>query len=222
VLLVEDDQMLGRAVQTGLRQEGHAVDWVRDGSSALAALRAHDYGAVVLDLGLPRLDGLQVLRELRSHNDPTPVVIVTARDAVEQRIAGLDAGADDYMVKPFDLDELCARLRSVARRATGRAVAVLAVGGVRLDTSSRRCTLQGEPVELTAREYTLVEYLMERAGRIVPKSELEGAVFEWDREVGSNVVEVYISQVRRKLGRRFIVTRRGLGYSVEGAPALDA
>jgi two-component system, OmpR family, response regulator QseB len=221
LLLVEDDAMLGKALAAGLRQQGHAVDWVRDGSEGLAAALAHDYGAVLLDLGLPRADGLDVLRRLRGRGRRTPVIVVTARDAVEQRIAGLDAGADDYIVKPFDLDELAARLRSVTRRAWGSASGELVAGDVRLDTAARRCTLAGVTVELTAREYMMLEVLMTRAGRIVTRSELEEAVFDWSREVESNVVEVYISQLRRKLGRDFIVTRRGLGYAVE-APEPSA
>jgi two-component system, OmpR family, response regulator QseB len=217
VLLVEDDVMLGKAVQSGLRLEGYGVDWVRDGSSALAALAAHEYGAVLLDLGLPRHDGMEVLARMRARGHATPVLIVTARDAVEDRIAGLDAGADDYVLKPFDLYELSARLRSVVRRANGRAHRSLTVGAVTLDTVAQRCTLGAQAVELTAREYRLVEYLMERAGRIVAKAELEQALFEWEREVESNVIEVFVSQVRRKLGREFIVTRRGLGYAVDAA-----
>jgi two-component system, OmpR family, response regulator QseB len=215
VLLVEDDVMLGKAMQSGLRLEGHGVDWVSDGSSALAALATHEYSAVLLDLGLPRQSGMAVLKQMRANRNTTPVLIVTARDAIEDRISGLDAGADDYVLKPFDLDELSARLRSVVRRTNGRSDRRLVVGAVTLDTVAKRCTLGTERVELTSREYTLVEYLMERAGRIVPKAELEQALFDWDRESDSNVVEVFISQVRRKLGRDFITTRRGLGYSVE-------
>jgi two-component system, OmpR family, response regulator QseB len=215
VLLVEDDVMLGKAMQSGLRLEGHGVDWVSDGSSALAALATHEYSAVLLDLGLPRQSGMAVLKQMRANRNTTPVLIVTARDAIEDRISGLDAGADDYVLKPFDLDELSARLRSVVRRTNGRSDRQLVVGAVTLDTVAKRCTLGTEPIELTSREYMLVEYLMERAGRIVPKAELEQALFDWNRESDSNVVEVFISQVRRKLGRDFITTRRGLGYSVE-------
>jgi DNA-binding response OmpR family regulator len=215
VLLVEDDAMLGRAVQRGLHLEGYGVDWVRDGSAALAALATHDYGAVLLDLGLPSHDGLDVLTQFRKRGNTTPVLIVTARDAVESRIEGLNAGADDYLLKPFDLDELLARLRSIVRRANGRADRNLVVGAVTLDTVARRCVVDSHPVELTAREYSLVEYLMDRVDRIVTKAELEQALFDWTREVESNAIEVFVSQVRRKLGRDFIVTRRGLGYSVE-------
>jgi two-component system, OmpR family, response regulator QseB len=222
LLLVEDDAMLAKAMVGGLRLRGHAVDWVDDADKAVSAALAHDYGAVLLDLGLPSADGLDVLRSLRKRGWRAPVIVITARDAVEQRIAGLDAGADDYLLKPFDLDELAARLRSVSRRALGHAAAELVSGAVRLDTSARRCTRAGELVELTAREYLMLETLMTRAGRIVTRSELEDNAFDWSREVDSNVVEVYVSQLRRKLGRGFIVTRRGLGYAVEGGGSADS
>jgi two-component system, OmpR family, response regulator QseB len=215
LLLVEDDKMLGESVQIGLQLDGYAVDWVRDGDSARQAALTHDYGALLLDLGLPGRDGLDVLRGLRAHGNTTPVLIVTARDNVGQRIAGLDAGADDYILKPFDLDELSARVRAVTRRRHGHADVMLAVGDVVIDTGARRATLAGLAVDLTAREYTIAAYLMARAGRVVTRSELEEALYEWNHEVSSNAVEVFVSQLRRKLGRRFISTRRGLGYCVE-------
>lgn len=215
LLLVEDDKMLGESVQIGLEQDGYAVDWVRDGEAARQAALSHSYAAVLLDLGLPGRDGLDVLRCLRARGNTTAVLIITARDRIGERIAGLDAGADDYILKPFDLDELSARVRAVARRLHGRADGVLSAGGVRLDTGARRVTVNGLVVELTAREYALVAFMMERAGRIVTRGDLEEALFQWNREVASNAVEVYISQVRRKLGRDFIRTRRGLGYCVE-------
>jgi DNA-binding response OmpR family regulator len=166
-------------------------------------------------LGLPGRDGLDVLRGLRARGNTTPVLIVTARDNVGQRIAGLDAGADDYILKPFDLDELSARVRAVTRRRNGHADVMLAVGDVVIDTGARRATLAGLAVDLTAREYTIASYLMARAGRVVTRSELEEALYEWNHEVSSNAVEVFVSQLRRKLGRQFISTRRGLGYCVE-------
>jgi two-component system, OmpR family, response regulator QseB len=218
LLLVEDDKMLGESVQIGLQLDGYAVDWVRDGDSARQAALTHDYAALLLDLGLPGppgLDGLDVLRSLRARGNTTPVLIVTARDNVGQRIAGLDAGADDYILKPFDLDELSARVRAVTRRRHGHADVMLAVGDVVIDTGARRATLAGLAVDLTAREYTIAAYLMARAGRVVTRSELEEALYEWNHEVSSNAVEVFVSQLRRKLGRRFISTRRGLGYCVE-------
>jgi two-component system, OmpR family, response regulator QseB len=215
LLLVEDDKMLGESVQIGLQLDGYAVDWVRDGESARQAALTHDYAALLLDLGLPGRDGLDVLRGLRARGNTTPVLIVTARDNVGQRIAGLDAGADDYILKPFDLDELSARVRAVTRRRHGHADVKLVVGDVVIDTAARRASLAGLAVELTAREYTIAAYLMARAGRVVTRSELEEALYEWNREVSSNAVEVFISQLRRKLGRQFISTRRGLGYCVE-------
>lgn len=215
LLLVEDDRMLGESMQIGLQQDGCAVDWVRDGEAALPAVLTHAYAAVLLDLGLPGRGGLEVLRSLRARGDATPVLIVTARDRVAERIAGLDAGADDYIVKPFDLDELAARLRAVARRRLGLADARRAVRGVVVDTAARRVTLHDEPVELTGREYAIAAFLVERAGRIVTRSELEEALYQWDHEVASNAIEVYVSQLRRKLGRDFVTTRRGLGYCVE-------
>jgi DNA-binding response OmpR family regulator len=222
VLLVEDDKMLGEAMQSGLLQKGHAVDWVRDGDAAWASARSHDYAAVLLDLGLPKRDGMQVLRGLRAHaaTQTTPVLIVTARDALTERVAGLNAGADDYILKPFDLDELDARLRAVVRRAHGRASAQLSASGVVLDVAAKRVSLQGQEVSLTALEYAVVVHLMERAGRVVSRDELETALYAWNREVGSNTVEVYVSQIRRKLGRDFIVTRRGFGYCVEAEACL--
>ena len=207
--------MLGESMQIGLEQDGYAVDWVRNGEAACQAALTHAYSALLLDLGLPGRNGLDVLRSLRAKGNIAAVLIVTARDRVQDRIAGLDAGADDYIVKPFDLDELSARVRAVTRRLHGRAKATLSVGDVRLDTGARRLSLHGVPVEVTGREYAIVAFMMERAGRIVSRIELEEALYQWDREVGSNAVEVYISQIRRKFGRDFIRTRRGLGYCVE-------
>jgi two-component system, OmpR family, response regulator QseB len=215
LLLVEDDKMLGESVQIGLQLDGYAVDWVRDGESARQAALTHDYAALLLDLGLPGRDGMDVLRSLRAKGNTTAVTISTARDNVGQRIAGLDAGADDYILKPFDLDELSARVRAVTRRRHGHADVKLVVGDVVIDTAARRASLAGLAVELTAREYTIAAYLMARAGRVVTRNELEEALYEWNREISSNAVEVFISQLRRKLGRHFISTRRGLGYCVE-------
>jgi two-component system, OmpR family, response regulator QseB len=220
LLLVEDDAMLGETVQVGLRQDGYAVDWVRDTDQADSAIRTHDYAAVLLDLGLPKRDGLDFLRAVRARAVRVPIVIVTARDSISQRIAGLDAGADDYVTKPFDLNELSARVRAVARRAQGRVQEELVTGEVRLDTAAKRCSLSGDAVELTGREYRVALFLMERMGRIVARTELEEAMFEWSREVESNAVEVYVSQLRKKLGREFITTHRGLGYCVERREAV--
>lgn len=216
LLLVEDDKMLGELVQIGLRQDGYAVDWVRDAEQGLPAALTHPYEAILLDLGLPRGDGLTLLRQLRERGHGTPVLILTARDGIAQRVAGLNAGADDYLLKPFDLDELSARIRAVVRRSQGLALGTsLAVGAVQLDVAAKRCLLEGQNVELTAREFMLLRVLMERAGRVVSRGDLESALFDWGREVDSNVIEVYVSQLRRKLGKDFIRNRRGQGYCVE-------
>jgi two-component system, OmpR family, response regulator QseB len=216
LLLVEDDRMLGESVQIGLRQDGYAVDWVRDAEQGLHAAQTHPYEAILLDLGLPRGDGLTLLRKLRQSGRTTPVLILTARDGIAQRVAGLDAGADDYLLKPFDLDELSARIRAVVRRSQGLALGTsLVSGAVELNVAAKRCLLEGQNVELTGREFMLLRVLMERAGRVVSRDDLENALYDWGREVESNAIEVYVSQLRRKLGKDFIRTRRGLGYCVE-------
>ena len=212
ILLVEDDALLGDAVQAGLKQAGHAVDWVRDGVAAEAALAAEDYAAVVLDLGLPRKGGLDVLRGLRTKKRALPVLILTARDTVEDRITGLDAGADDYLVKPFDLGELKARLRALLRRAGGQPAPVLAAAGVRLDPATRAVSCGGAPVDLSAKEYALLQALMQQSGRALSRTQLEEQLYGWGEEVGSNAVEVHIHNLRKKLGNDAIRTLRGIGY----------
>lgn len=208
--------MLGDVLQITLQQDGHAVDWVQNGFSAGTALRAQTYDMVLLDLGLPRMDGISVLKELRDSGNRTPVIVITARDALSQRVAGLDAGADDYVLKPFDLEELFARIRAVARRmlSAGRASNEVTVGTVRLNMADKRCTLAGRPVDLTGREFALLEVLMQRPGVLWSRRDIEDRLFDWGHSVESNAVEVYVSQLRRKLGRHFIRTYRGLGYSV--------
>jgi DNA-binding response OmpR family regulator len=217
LLLVEDDQMMGESLQLGLQLEGYAVDWVRNAAAARTAALTNDYGAIILDLGLPDDHGLRVLREWRARGMNTPLIVVTASDGLDQRIAGLDAGADDYVLKPFDLDELTARIRALRRRHHGRAGPLIRLGDIEIDPTARRVWRCARPVELTAREFAVALFLAERAGRVVSRGELEDALYAWSREIGSNVVEVYISQLRRKLGPGFIVTRRGLGYCVEHA-----
>jgi len=214
VLLVEDDAMIGAAAQEGLRREGHAVDWVRDGAQASAALANGVYETMLLDLGLPKRDGLTVLRELRAKRNDVPVIVITARDGVADRIAGLDAGADDYLVKPFDLDELAARIRAVARRRAGRAAAALQVGDLELDTSARRAKWKGREVALSAREFALLETLAERPGAYFTRAQLEDRVYGWGEEIGSNAVEVHIHALRRKLDPALIRNVRGMGYSL--------
>jgi two-component system response regulator QseB len=214
ILLVEDDPMIGEAVRDGLRLDGYTVDWVRDGAAAEAAIDSGDFAAMLLDLGLPRRDGLQVLKTLRARRRTTPVIVVTARDAVADRIAGLDAGADDYLVKPFDLDELAARLRALLRRSAGRPAPLVEHGPVTIDPATREVTVHGRPVALSGKEYALLVALTERPGIVLSRSQLEDRVYGWGEEVGSNAVEVHIHNLRRKLGDDVIRTVRGMGYSI--------
>lgn len=214
ILVVEDDALLGDAIQAGLKQSGYAVDWVRDGAQADHALAVEAYSAVVLDLGLPRLSGLEVLSRLRSRQSSLPVLILTARDTVEDRIQGLDTGADDYLVKPFDMGELSARLRALIRRSSGFANPVLQVNGVELDPASHRVTYQGEVVELASREFTVLEALMLNVGKVLSRAQLEDKLYAWGQEVESNTVEVHIHHLRRKLYPALIQTIRGVGYLI--------
>lgn len=214
LLLVEDDSMIGEIVLETLRAEGFAVDWVKDGVSADTALLAQSYDLVVLDLGLPKKDGLEVLRALRARKQRMPLLIVTARDAVEDRIAGLDAGADDYVLKPFDIDELLARIRAHLRRASGRAEPVYVYENVTINPSTKEVTVDGEPVILSSREWAVLEPLLARPGLILSRSQLEEKLFSWKDEVSSNAVEVYIHGLRRKLGAAIIRNVRGVGYLV--------
>lgn len=214
VLLVEDDRMIAQGLQTALRQDGHAVDWMRDGRSAGEALHSSAFDVVLLDLGLPERDGIEVLRDLRRRGDATPVIILTARDEVQDRIGGLDAGADDYIVKPFDLDEVAARMRSVRRRAAGRGDPAISHGGIRLDPATHSVEQHGIPVHLSAHEYAVLEALMERPGAIISRAQLEDRLYGWNESVESNAVEVYIHALRRKLGSGAIRTLRGVGYFI--------
>ena len=214
LLLVEDDSMIGAAAQQGLRAEGHTVDWVRDGREAELAVGNGVYDLVLLDLGLPRRDGLSILRGLRAKGENVPVLIITARDAVSDRIAGLDAGADDYLVKPFDLDELSARVRAVLRRRAGRADSVMRRGALELDTATRRVTWKGKDVALSAREYALLEALADRPGAFLTRAQLEERLYGWDEEIASNAVEVHIHALRRKLDPGVIRNVRGMGYTI--------
>ena len=214
ILLVEDDPMIGESVADGLKSEGYAVDWVRDGKEAEAAVAASPYSLVVLDLGLPRRDGLDVLKSIRERRLGVPVLVMTARDTVRDRIKGLDAGADDYLVKPFDLDELTARARALIRRAAGRAEPLIERGPLAINPATREVTWHGEPVTLSAREYALVAALAERAGLVLSRAQLEEKLYGWNEAVGSNAVEVHIHNVRKKLGDGVIRNVRGMGYTL--------
>lgn len=218
ILLVEDDELLGDGLQAGLRHCGFQADWLRDGESARVALQTDDYAAVVLDLGLPRLDGLGLLRALRGAGNATPVLVLTARDATADKVTGLDGGADDYLVKPVDLDELAARLRALIRRAGGQAAPMLSVAGIELDPAGHRVRLDGAPVDLPAKEFAILEMLMRNAGKVISRAQLESALYGWGEGVESNAVEVYIHHLRRKLGRDRIRTLRGVGYLFEKLP----
>jgi two-component system, OmpR family, response regulator len=212
VLLVEDDALLGDGVRAGLAQAGFAVDWVRDGPEALDLLEAEPIAAVVLDLGLPGLSGLTVLRRLRARRSKVPVLILTARDAVDDRVTGLDSGADDYVVKPVDLAELAARLRALIRRASGEAAPALRRGELELDPAAHRVVFRGRPVELSAREFSPLHALMLNAGRVLSREQLEERLYPWGREIESNAVEVHVHHLRRKLTPALIRTIRGVGY----------
>jgi two-component system response regulator QseB len=206
--------MIGAGVQRGLRQEGHSVDWLRDGREVAAAMAAHPYDLLLLDLGLPGRGGLEVLAELRAAGHTLPVLILTARDAVADRIRGLDSGADDYLVKPFDLDELAARVRALLRRQAGRAEPVLRLGALAFDPVARSVSRDGQPVALSARELALLEALLEQPGRPLSRAQLEARIYGWGEEVESNAVEVHIHSLRRKLGGDTIKNLRGVGYFV--------
>ena len=215
VLVVEDDALLGDAIQAGLKQSGYAVDWMKDGVSAEQALATEPYAAVVLDLGLPRLSGLEVLRRLRGRNIPIPVLILTAMDTVDDRIRGLDAGADDYLVKPFDMGELAARLRALIRRASGKTEPWLQVAGVRLDPAAHCVLYRDKQVELSAREFAVLHALMLNAGKVLSRAQLEEQLYAWGDEIESNAVEVHIHHLRRKLFPELIETIRGVGYLMQ-------
>jgi two-component system response regulator QseB len=214
ILLVEDDLMVGEAARKGLRQDGFAVDWVQDGAAAALALRQEDYALVLLDLGLPQKNGLAVLQELRAAGNKVPVLIATARDAVADRVAGLDAGADDYLIKPYDLEELSARMRALLRRQAGRVDSLIQVRDVSLNPATREVLLQGRPVVLSAREFTLLQAFLDRPGVVLSRAQLEEKLYGWDDSVDSNAIEVHIHALRKKLGSDFIKNVRGIGYLV--------
>jgi DNA-binding response OmpR family regulator len=214
ILLIEDDPHLGDGLTIGLRQAGFAVDWVRDGQAADHALQSESFDLAVLDLGLPKLSGMEVLARARSRGQALPILILTARDATGDKVAGLDAGADDYLVKPIDLDELAARVRALARRSTGRAAPLLAHGDIVLDPAAHTVTRAGLVVELSSREFSLLQMLLESAGRVLTRSQLEQSMYGWRDEPDSNALEVHIHHLRKKLGSDLIRTLRGVGYTI--------
>lgn len=215
LLLVEDDALLGDGICEGLRQAGFAVDWLRDGRAAQLALEDESHALMVLDLGLPRLSGMDLLAWLRGRGSALPVLILTARDTVQDRVQGLDSGADDYLVKPFDLEELAARIRALLRRQAGRAAPLIRHGALTLDPAAHRVTHEGKPVELSPREFTILEILLENAGRVQSRERLEQSLYGWEGEVESNALEVHVHHLRRKLGSNLIRTLRGVGYVIE-------
>ncbi|OGI47022.1 MAG: DNA-binding response regulator [Candidatus Muproteobacteria bacterium RBG_16_65_34] len=212
ILVVEDDPLLGDALRVGLRQTGFQTDWVKDGVAAELALKTEPYAAVVLDLGLPRLEGLELLRRARAAGNKVPVVVVTARDAVEDRVQGLDSGADDYVVKPVDLQELAARLRALVRRSRGEATPRLRVGPLELDPAAHRVSFRGQEIEIPPREFALLHELMRNAGRVLSREQLVQRLYAWGEEVESNAIEVHIHHLRRRLAPELIRTVRGVGY----------
>lgn len=215
ILLVEDDPMIGESVVDGLTAEGYAVDWVQDGNSALIALRTTPFSLVILDLGLPGKDGIGVLKEARSQRIHVPVLVTTARDTVADRVQGLDAGADDYLIKPYDLDELYARIRALQRRATGRSEPTITRGRLVIKPETREVTFNDEAVLLSSKEYSLLVALAERPGVVLSRGQLEEKLYNWDSTIGSNAIEVHIHHLRKKLSDDAIKTVRGVGYLLE-------
>jgi two-component system response regulator QseB len=215
ILLVEDDELLGDGLRTGLIQYGYAVDWLKDGTSADQALKTETFDLVVLDLGLPKMSGITVLQNLRARGLTMPVLILTARESVEDRVKGLDSGADDYLTKPFDLDELCARLRALQRRFSSRAEPLIVHEGITLDPAAHTVTLNGELVNVSRREFALLHKLLENAGRVLSRELLTQSLYGWGEDVDSNALEVHIHNLRKKFGQEFIHTIRGIGYMID-------
>lgn len=219
LILVEDDPLLGEGLQTALRRSGYTVDWLRDGASALAAARAGGFDLLLLDLGLPALDGLRVIRAARQAGSEVPILVLTARDRIEDRVDALDAGADDFLGKPFDPSELQARIRALLRRRGGLTPVLLRHAGVSLDPARFEAQVDGRPIELPRREFALLRTLVEHAGRVVSHDRLQQSLYGWDEDVSSNAVEVHIHHLRRKLGAEMIRTVRGVGYALATPPA---
>jgi two-component system response regulator QseB len=214
LLLIEDDTLLGNGIQTGLIQENYAVDWITDGDAGEHALKVEKYDALILDLNLPKKDGLKILKDLRARGDTLPVLILTARDTINDKVIGLDNGADDYVVKPFDLDELNARIRALLRRYSGRATPYIEYGNLRLEPATHILTQNGQTVMLSQREFAILQTLLENLGQILSRSRLEESLYGWDDIIESNAVEVHIHYLRKKLGKKLIRTVRGIGYLI--------
>ncbi len=219
LLLVEDDLLLGDGISAGLKQDGYTVDWVQDGESADHALQSEHFDILVLDINLPRLSGIDVLKRLRDRRSAVPVLLLTARDTITDRVQGLDCGADDYLTKPFDLNELNARLRALLRRSSGRATPLLVNGLIVLDPAARRVTLDGQEIELSQREFVLLQAFLDNLGRVLSRTRLEQMLYGWGVEVESNTLEVHIHHLRKKLTTTLIRTVRGVGYVMEKADA---
>jgi two-component system, OmpR family, response regulator QseB len=215
ILLVEDDELLGDGIRVGLGQYGYTVTWLKDGQTAMQSLKVEKFDLIVLDLGLPRVSGIAVLKFLRSKNINTPVLILTACDAIEDRIAGLDAGADDYMTKPFDLDELCARIRALLRRAHGRAESILTYGDLSIDPASHIIFYKDELMNISRREFVLLQKFIENQGKVITRNQLTQTLYGWGDEIDSNALEVHIHNIRKKFGADLIRTVRGVGYMME-------
>lgn len=215
LLLIEDDHLLGDGIRVGLSQDGYTVDWLTDGHSAISALNTEHYDLAILDLGLPRCSGLEVLKNLRQNGNDMPVLILTARDTVEDRVKGLDQGADDYLTKPFDLDELNARIRALLRRSKGRAFPKIIHQGIELDPASHTVTFNNQAVDLSRTEFSILELLLSEAGRVMSKTRLEQALYGWDKDIDSNAIEVHIHHLRKKFGTTLIRTIRGIGYVID-------
>jgi two-component system response regulator QseB len=218
ILLVEDDDLLAAGIRDTLERALYAVEWVPDGAQALAALKSNAFDLVVLDLGLPKVDGVEVLRQVRGEGGAVPVIVLSARDTAPDRVLGLDAGADDYLVKPFDVDELLARVRAQLRRQRGAAVNVIEHGPLRLDPAALTVTFEGQPVALQRREFMLLQKLLQSAGQVLSRAQLEDSLYGWDSGVESNSVDVHIHKLRRKLYPEVIRTVRGVGYVADPAP----
>ena len=217
LLLVEDDTMIGESVRLGLRQDGFVIDWVQDGKAAELALSNETYALLLLDFGLPKKGGLEVLKNLRSQRNPIPVLVLTARDAVADRVQGLDAGADDYLVKPFDLDELAARIRALLRRQSGRIETELRCGDLTINPATHQVFLSTKEIALSGKEFAILHALIDRPGAVLSRAQLEQHLYGWDEEIESNAVEVHIHNLRKKLGSELIRNVRGVGYVVEKA-----